>query len=81
LGRLVAIHERTGRGARAGMPRAAASLRTLVAAQLVLGFYFARVAGFQDRAAGAALLALPAGALAVLGAAILSGSRRPSQPR
>ena len=80
LGRIGAAHERR-RAKHTMMFLTAASLPALVAAQLVLAFYFARVAGFQDLAARAAALAAPAGLLAVIGAAVLSGSQQQRRRR
>jgi hypothetical protein len=80
IGRLVGSRRRVGRRRRP-TPAAAAYPAVLVAVQLVLVIYFARVAGFQTLAARAAVLVAPVFAVAVIGAALVAAPWAPNHRR
>jgi hypothetical protein len=75
IGRLVGSHQPADRSRR--YPPAATYPGLLVAAQLVLVIYFARVAGFQPLAVGAAALAIPGFVVAV----VIAARSSPSEAR
>ncbi len=80
IGRLIGSRRRVGRRRRP-TPAAAAYPAVLVAAQLVLVLYVARVAGFQTLAARATVLVAPVFAVAVIGAALVAAPWAPNHRR